>query len=735
MDFWFTGGRALPHPRPFTRPRRLTCCTLSALAVLAGAPLTTLADPGTPTGEVVLDEVAISTTRSTTQEEDSPRALGTVDRETLTTRTTTGGVQALLAEMPGIDYARSGGLGGQIVLRGFNSNSARSMLAIDGDRFRGRSTLEFNLIDPNAVERIEVIRGPASALWGADAMNGVVNVITRRARVDRDAPFKLDARVRAVEYNSVNDGWATRGELVGGGQGFDVLVGATLRRADDYDTPAGRAENSRFHSGGLDFRLGFSPSALTRWELAGRFQETTTGRAGGLGAAPGAPWLLVSEAPIREQYLKLGVETREAGAFADVLEASLYVRKLDTDIYQRNATAANGSLAAVTVNQHIEVHTPTVFGGRINATRGLGNHLLAYGGDFYMENFNSRRVQVTRTNTATGAVLGSTDWSLMERGSQQTNLGFFVSDDWALHPAFSLSGALRWDVLRTVIDAQAIPGEAATVTQAIDRVGRTRQDTPLTGSLGGVWKFTPTLSAVAQVSQGYRAPSGNERTLTSASGTIVTVPSPDLKPEQSTTYETGLRVNAEGVKLQATAYQSRYRDLIVLTVVDALTRQRQNVARAEITGLELSGTWQLNKALRLGFTATATRGTNESTGTPLEAISPLSGRVSLRHGEDGGPWFVEAALRGAQGRDRVDPATERPRAGFAALDLYGSVDLGQTLGAQWKNWRLTLGLENAFDRRIVNQVAAEDLRYSQGLIGNPLLEPGRAFVAKLVQAY
>jgi len=717
------------HSRPRTSHSKtytLTCLVLSgSLLTGAAAQANDLAELG---------EVRVGATRSNTLLEDSPRALSVINDNLIAERPGATGIQSILAEIPGISYARSGGLGGQIVMRGFNSNTMRSTMAVDGDRYRGRSTLEFNMFDPNAIERIEVIRGPASALWGSDSMNGVVNVVTRRAKVDRNAPFALDAKLRAIEYNSVNDLWATRAEVVGGGNGFDVLVGANLRKADDYETPKGTAENSAFKTKGVDFRLGWSPTVDTRWELAGRFQDVVTERAGGLGAAPGAPYQLVSEDPIQERHLKLGVESRNLGGFADLLEGSFYVRKWKTDIFQKNATAANGTLAAVTVNQHIRVYAPTVTGGRLNATKDLGAHTLAYGLDFFREDFEGRTVDVVRTNTATGATLATVPTRKMERGSKQTNLGFFLGDDWQVNPALTLSGALRWDYIRTEIESTPVAGESPALAAIYARVRETTEK-PLTGSFGGVFKLTPAWSATAQLSRGFRAPSGLERTITSTAGTVTTLPSPELEPERNTTVEAGLRYRVNDGGFGITAYRSKYKDLILLAVVDATTRQRRNIGSAEITGLEFDGDWQIARNWTLRAAATATRGTDTSSDTPLEGVPEFVLRLAARYGAEGGPWYAEGVLRAATRRDRVNPKTERPRAGYSLVDIYAGADLGKTFGAGWKGWKLTAGIENLFDRAVANQVAAEDLRYPAGLIGNPLMEPGRAFVIKLVQNY
>lgn len=695
---------------------------LLALTLGVAQPLMAEETGRNPLEEKQLGAVEVVTaTRSGGAVENSPRSVSVISRETVSERPGATGVQELLEELPGIQFARSGGLGGQIVMRGFNSNNARSIVTVDGDRYRGRSTLEFNMFDPNGVERIEVIRGPASALYGADAMNGVVNIVTRRARVDADQPFSLSPRLRSLEYASVNDMWGGRVELVGGGQGFDVLVGAHSRSASDYDTPLGEARNSQYESKGLDFNVGYRPTSESRWELSGRYQEVDTGRAGGLGAAPGEPVLKVSETPITERYLRLGYQGRNFGALADSLDASLYMRKFDTDIYQ--TSKAN---AAVTADVHLQVYSPTVWGGHLIAMKGLGEHLLSYGADFFNEDFAGRDRQITRSNTSTGAVT-QTSWEHIDRQSEQTNVGVFAADEWQASEAWTLSGALRADWVKVKIGS-ALANESASQRAAFgSHPGST--ETALTGNLGAVYKLDSVWSLAANLSRGFRAPSGMDRTITSTAGTITTLPSPDLEPEVNKTLELGLRWGSDAHRGSLTAYYSKYSDLITTVVLTSTLRQRQNIAEAVIKGLELEGQSVLAPRWRLNYMLTATHGTDESSGRPLPTIAPLSGRLALRY--DPGSWYGEGVLRGNKGKYRIDSTQERKSFSYAMVDIYAGSRLDRLLGEQWRGWKVVAGVENLFDRLGRNPAVAEDIAYPYGSIGNPLVEPGRNFVVKL----
>ena len=96
-----------------------------------------------------------------------------------------------LGQVPGVEISRTGGLGGQIYLRGFSTNNWRVPFFVDGDRLQGRNTLQLAYYEPDDIEQIDVIRGPASLLYGSDAMGGVINVIMRKPAADPNGPFRF----------------------------------------------------------------------------------------------------------------------------------------------------------------------------------------------------------------------------------------------------------------------------------------------------------------------------------------------------------------------------------------------------------------------------------------------------------------------------------------------------------------------------------------------------------------
>lgn len=218
-------------------------------------------------------------------------------------------------------YARVAGGGGRRIVvarrrigrkdraRRFQFQRSTTVLFIDGDCFRGRNTLEYMLLDPNQIERIEALRDPASSLYGPDAIAGGVNIITRRARGDNTGAFQVAPRLVALQANSVNDLFGGRVELPGFLPGFwatghGYAIRAQCARGEQLCEPAGRNRQQRFQS-----RIR-GPAPGLRHER--RRADGTHRRArGGRGRARrrhrrrarGPLWRL-REDPLREQFLR-----------------------------------------------------------------------------------------------------------------------------------------------------------------------------------------------------------------------------------------------------------------------------------------------------------------------------------------------------------------------------------------------------------------------------------------------
>ncbi|MBV8784685.1 MAG: TonB-dependent receptor, partial [Gammaproteobacteria bacterium] len=117
----------------------------------------------------------------------------------------------LLQNVPGLNVVQEGGPGGQtsVFMRGTNSNHTRVLIdGIDvGDPSNANGAFDFGQLLTDDIERVEVLRGPQSGLYGSDAIGGVINIITKTGQ----GPPQLSAGAEAGSFDTFNQSGALRG--------------------------------------------------------------------------------------------------------------------------------------------------------------------------------------------------------------------------------------------------------------------------------------------------------------------------------------------------------------------------------------------------------------------------------------------------------------------------------------------------------------------------------------------
>ncbi|MBL8492015.1 MAG: TonB-dependent receptor, partial [Rhodocyclaceae bacterium] len=177
--------------------------TASAAAALSFLSLPTAAEP-----PVELAAVVVTATRQPTRADRVLADVTVLDRDEIAAAGWSS-VPEMLAAQPGVEYSSTGGTGqpASLFLRG--ANGGHTLVLLDGMRLNSATlgTASLEAIPLSAIERVEILRGPASSLYGADAIGGVVQLFTRRV----DGPPRLQAAVAAGNYG------ASRGEFALGG--------------------------------------------------------------------------------------------------------------------------------------------------------------------------------------------------------------------------------------------------------------------------------------------------------------------------------------------------------------------------------------------------------------------------------------------------------------------------------------------------------------------------------------
>ncbi|MBK8229665.1 MAG: TonB-dependent receptor [Candidatus Eisenbacteria bacterium] len=268
-----------------SRGRRSTVPLAFAIlltGVLLSPVSTARAEAGTPAGvptgvdtsEVLLDfsleqlmNIKVTSASKKAQRlEEIPAAVYVLTAEDLQ-RSGASTLPDALRLVPGMSVARLDTNKWAVSCRGFTGRFANKMLVlIDGrsvytEIFSGVlwEALEMPLAE---VERIEVIRGPGASMWGANAVNGVVNIITKHTRETRGAWSEAGVGDHAGNVTALRYG----GTL---GRGGSYRIGARYLSQDAYPSPSEHESADQFEIGRLGFRVDWAGSAGNEWLFTG----------------------------------------------------------------------------------------------------------------------------------------------------------------------------------------------------------------------------------------------------------------------------------------------------------------------------------------------------------------------------------------------------------------------------------------------------------------------------------
>lgn len=658
-----------------------------------------------------LDTITVNAQRNEQSKAEISRSISVVDNETIEHRQSIN-VPNLLNEEAGISYAPDSMQAGQVVIRGFSTQNFRAPLFINGDRFRGRNTLEYTLLDPDQIERIEIIRGPASSLYGTDSFGGMINVITKRATGDVNAPFHLTDTYIKGEYQTANKGMGTRVQLGGIGNGFDVLLGLNGKKGFDYRSADGKIPNSDYESKSFDLRAGYTFLQNHRVEIMAKYAQVDRGRAGGQFGAPGAGnadgvlQRQQRDVPMKEKYISLGYE----GKFDTFnLETSLYRRELDTHVNVYPNLNNPETFVDVFVNG------PVVYGGKTIGTQQMGNLHSTYGFDWYREKRDSAERSVKG-----GAKVATSPMS------KQLDLGVFALQEYHFDNDIILSGSVRYDYVKTSIDTDYITDP--TTKTLFEDAGDTK-NSKTTGGVGVIIPITSNVDIVGNVNTSFRVASTTEiSAVGSGVGADFRIPNTSIKPEEGITYEIGARYNDNRFSSSLVYFTSDYDNLIVTKTVEyqgEVAKQIQNVGESKIWGIEFEFEADIMDNLIFKTNVSYLRGEDKITHEPLAQIMPLNGFVSLKYLPSFlSGTYLEYTNQWASKRTRVDESSERERSGYLVSNIYMETEFKNVKG--FEGIEVNFGIENVFDKKYSLSTVPENIKYPISKT-NPLLQPGINF--------
>jgi len=733
-----------------------------------------------------LQQVTISATRQEQDITSVPSTVSIHDRQELD-RNNVNTLKDLVRYEPGVSVGGAGQRGGisGYNIRGIDGN--RILTQVDGVEVPGGffngpyAKTQRNYVDPEIIKRVEILRGPASVLYGSNAIGGVVSYFTLDAD-DIIKPGKdVGARLK-TGYSSVDESWLKSATVAGRTGPFDGLLHYSQRdghETESYggnngtglDRTAANPENVRANS--VLAKLGWNYGDDARLSLV--YEKYKGDRDVDLKSAYGGPysngrptipasilpggmyqWRTGNDTITRERF---GLEHNFAldSLLADTIKWSLnhQVAKTDQSTAEFYFPITRQILRT---RETLYEEKQWVFDAQLDKSFSLADtdHALTYGTTLKQQKVTGSRsgngvcLAVGVGCPAVGAI---STRDVLAKASDFPDPTIYTyslfAQDQVSWEKWTFTPALRYDYTRlkphlteeflSTVD----PTSGGTVS------GQDKTWHRVSPKFGLTYALTDQYTWYGQYAEGFRTPTAKAlygRFDNAGIGYSVK-PNPDLEPEKSKSYETGLRGRFDSGSFDVAVFYNQYRDFInedaITPGADQLTFQSNNIKHATIKGIEAKGRLDLDvfgapRGLYTQGSVAYLHGRNDDTGEPLNSINPLTGVFGL--GYDQAQFGTLLSWTLVKKQDRVDDSnfnspdgvsSQFKTPGFGIVDLSGYYKVTQDV-------TVSGGLYNLTDKKywLWDDVRGYD-SVGEAAVLNPanldrLTAPGRNFAVNLI---
>lgn len=653
---------------------------------------------------------------------------------------------------------RDGNVG--INIRGLGGN--RVLLMTDGVRmprsyaFR-TTTFDREYLSLELLKRIEVVRGPASALYGSDGMAGLVNFITHEpadflAVGKGETPKTLGGRI-AAGWSGDDNGHTLAGTVAG--QASDTLqwmLTATTRGAHAMDNMGTNNEPNlnRTSPNPQDDRdnavLGkivLRPHATQRHVFTLEHVQKKSDVD-----------LLSSRNPLPLR----GTPAQIAGAIVDEYSSRSMERNrltwdarfgLGTDWADHVRTVvayqdAQSRQVGTSVRNTLPLRVRDNSYGESTWQAGVqADKILRSGGWAHKITYGLDHVRSDISNLYTGLAPLPPEVFPLKRfpDTRETTSALYVQDE-SVHGNWSLTPGLRFDHFSLDVTSQA--GFYPPAKQP----GQSLSGSALSPKIGVLYRATEQWSVFGQYAAGFRAPDAGQVNgyYENAAEQVIIIPNPDLRPEKSRGVELGVRGRLDRLSLDAAVFGSHYSNLIMDTVLirgtgtaaDPRIFQTINTERARITGFELKGQYDWGRVaggrLVTPFSYGKARGVNRATGKPINSVDPAQLALGVQY--DTAAWGLRLDMRhhAAKTAKDIDSASSvKPPNTQFTVPSATTLDVS----AQWrlrKDLRLNFAVHNLTNRKYWLWPDVYGLAASSAT-NDAYTQPGRSVHVSLVKDF
>lgn len=687
-----------------------------------------------------LDEIVLSANRKAESKIDIPYAMEIIKQKDIEFSNPANSGD-MLQNTGQLFVQRSQAGGGSPSMRGFEANKV--LLVIDGVRmnnaiYRGGHLQDVMTIDPNMLDRTEIVFGSSSTMYGSDALGGVMHFYTKNAQLSPDDKMLLKANAM-VRYASAtqektghldfNLGWKKFASLtnITFSDFGDIMSGSTklngytntwdrnyyVKRFDNRDSMVKNDNNNLQVGSGykqIDIMQRFQIKTGEHLSHNLNFQYSTSSfvpRYDRLAGDYSGGNLKFAENGYGPQNRLLAAYTLNYDgktSVSDNIKVILAYQKIDQDRITRRFQ---------NTNRKTQMEDVSVLSANIDIFKEIKEkHELRYGIEVTSNDVKSTaNFKDINTNVETPA-----DTRYADGGSKMSTAAIYVSHSWEVNDHFIISDGLRFSNTSLTCNFKDTTFFKFPFTTA------KQNNQALTGNLGFTWKSENDYKVSLLTSTGFRSPNVDDMSkVFESTGSTVIVPNPTLKPEYTYNFELNLSKVVQGrYKFDITGYYTNLTNALVvkdfkLNGSDSAmyngtlskVQATQNVDKAYIYGLNGGVQFDFNSNVsfksELNYTYGRYIDSKNDTVVPLDHIAPLFGQTSIiyKNKNIDGEFFVR--YNGKKSSADYSPSGE-DNAAYSADKAKGYMPGWFTLNVRigvnlTKNLRLNAACENITDNR------------------------------------
>lgn len=598
--------------------------------------------------ETNFDEIVVTATRVEEPKKDVPYSVQVISKDEIK-NSVAKDVGDLLIESAIGNVSKQPGSLTQFYLRGLGLGptplTSRNLILINGLR---TATVNVAMIPVDDIERVEIVKGPASVLYGSNAMGGVINIITKKATEEGIHGYL------GVEGGS----WLRRkviGELNIKKSNFDAYLLMSRSEGDDYDNKYEKYKNTGYNEENLSLRVGYEFLKDNRFSIGFKHYR---------GWEIGSPGSIL--APTEKDYVDHSLDSIDFTYETKSFKAAYYLSKRRYEFHDDISDGWGGIYLYKTDSQGLSIQKVFNF----------NEHRIIIGGEW-------NRVELKNENTPPPPY---------QPKSKYDNYGVLSEMKVSITKDLSLTAGARYDYFENEVSS----------TPNMTVIPKKENLDHLTVRGGVVYKFTDALFLRANAGTGFRAPSPDEYAGEYILWGTRYVGNPSLKPEKNINYEAGFNFYQSDFNGNFAFFHSKFKDKILSYFDTNLNAYSyKNSDRATIQGWELNLSYDLKNLLGLNFSIepftniTYHTRFSDSDGKPLLATPKWLGAFGIRaHGKNWDTRLI-ANYVGDENINYFNPITWQSKiikkSDFTVVNL-------KALFRPIKELEFSLGIENLFDR-------------------------------------